>query len=79
MEEESKITKEKLEKVEEDPKIIEGKEGPSLAGSIAYNVVTSSLFRKSVFLGAMYAGGSTIIATVGATPVLVVGTLIWLL
>ncbi len=69
----------KILKMEETPKNTEEKVESSLVQKVAYNVVTSSLFRKGIFVGTMYVAGGTIVATVGLGPTIAVGTLIWLL
>jgi len=46
---------------------------------LTYNTISSSIFRKFVFSGAMYIAGASIISAVGLTPVVVAGTIIWML
>ena len=48
-------------------------------GSIALNVATSGIGRKAIFAGTLYFAGATIVSTVGIVPVIVAGTLIWIL
>jgi hypothetical protein len=45
----------------------------------SWYIITSSIGRKSLFAGAMYMVGGSIISTVGLVPVLITGAIIWLL
>ena len=64
---------------EEKPKEPESYSVSKITKDITYNIVTSSLFRKGVFMGTMYAAGGTIVSAVGLGPVAAVGIVVWLL
>ena len=46
---------------------------------IALYAITSSILRKALFTGTLYLAGGTILSTIGLTPVIVAGALVWLL
>lgn len=49
------------------------------SGSLAWYAANSSLGRKAIFTSAMYLAGGTIISTIGLTPVLIAGAVVWIL
>lgn len=49
------------------------------AGNITIKTLSSSIGRKVLFTGAIYLAGGTIISTFGLGPVIIVGSIIWLL
>ena len=45
--------------------------------SVAMLPITTSLGRKFTYVGALYMAGGAIVSTVGLTPVLVTGLVVW--
>lgn len=64
---------------EEKVQTVESYSVSKITKDVTYNIVTSGLFRKGVFMGTMYVAGGTIVSAVGIGPVAAIGVAIWLL